>query len=103
MSTSRHVFGAELIFRQIENTNDKTPEGEVIDLLGLNRYCCRRHMLTHVDIEQNYMLKHLFNYSKDNDLIIINRQFKLLKIIYFFILKIYKVCRQNDITGLRIF
>ena len=34
-----------------ENTNDKTPEGEVIDLLGLNRYCCRRHMLTHVDIE----------------------------------------------------
>lgn len=34
-----------------ENTNDKTPEGEVMDLLGLNRYCCRRHMLTHVDIE----------------------------------------------------
>lgn len=30
---------------------DKTPEGEVLDLLGLNKYCCRRHMLTHVDIE----------------------------------------------------
>ena len=35
-------------------TNDnmeKTSEGEVLDLLGLNKYCCRRHMLTHVDIE----------------------------------------------------
>lgn len=30
---------------------DKTPEGEVMDLLGLTRYCCRRHILTHVDIE----------------------------------------------------
>ena len=30
---------------------DKTPEGEVLDLLQLNKYCCRRHMLTHVDIE----------------------------------------------------
>jgi DNA-directed RNA polymerase I, II, and III subunit RPABC5 len=30
---------------------DKTPEGEVMDQLGLTRYCCRRHILTHVDIE----------------------------------------------------
>ena len=30
---------------------DKTPEGEVMDELGLNKMCCRRHMLTHVDIE----------------------------------------------------
>jgi DNA-directed RNA polymerase I, II, and III subunit RPABC5 len=29
---------------------DKTPEGEVMDKIGLNKYCCRRHMLTHVDI-----------------------------------------------------
>jgi len=29
----------------------KTPEGEVMDELLLNRMCCRRHMLTHVDIE----------------------------------------------------
>ena len=29
---------------------DKTPEGEVLDKLGLNKYCCRRHILTHVDI-----------------------------------------------------
>jgi DNA-directed RNA polymerase subunit N (RpoN/RPB10) len=31
--------------------HDKTPEGEVLDELGLNKMCCRRHMLTHVDIE----------------------------------------------------
>jgi len=30
---------------------DKTPEGEVMDQLNLTKYCCRRHMLTHVDIE----------------------------------------------------
>jgi DNA-directed RNA polymerase I, II, and III subunit RPABC5 len=31
--------------------NLKTPEGDVLDYLGLNKFCCRRHMLTHVDIE----------------------------------------------------
>lgn len=30
---------------------DKTPEGVVLDELGLDNPCCRRHMLTHVDIE----------------------------------------------------
>jgi len=30
---------------------EKTPEGRVLDKLGLNNVCCRRHMLTHVDIE----------------------------------------------------
>ena len=29
----------------------KTPEGEVLDKLNLYKMCCRRHMLTHVDIE----------------------------------------------------
>ena len=28
----------------------KTIEGEVMDKLGLNHICCRRHVLTHVDI-----------------------------------------------------
>jgi DNA-directed RNA polymerase I, II, and III subunit RPABC5 len=31
--------------------SQKTPEGEVLDELNLNKMCCRRHMLTHVDIE----------------------------------------------------
>ena len=30
--------------------SEKTPEGEVLDELGLSKMCCRRHMLTHVDI-----------------------------------------------------
>lgn len=30
---------------------NKTSEGEVLDSLGLRKMCCRRHMLTHVDIE----------------------------------------------------
>jgi DNA-directed RNA polymerase I, II, and III subunit RPABC5 len=30
---------------------DKTPEGEVLDKLKLSNVCCRRHILTHVDIE----------------------------------------------------
>jgi len=29
----------------------KTPEGFILDKLNLNKMCCRRHMLTHVDIE----------------------------------------------------
>ena len=34
-----------------KNTIDKTIEAEGLDKLRLNKYCCRRHMLTHVDIE----------------------------------------------------
>ena len=31
--------------------HDKTPEGEVLDELNMTKMCCRRHLLTHVDIE----------------------------------------------------
>ena len=31
--------------------HEKTPEGEVLDDLNMNKMCCRRHLLTHVDIE----------------------------------------------------
>ena len=31
--------------------SDKTPEGEVLDELNLKKMCCRRHILSHVDIE----------------------------------------------------
>jgi len=30
---------------------DKTPEGEILDDLNMHKMCCRRHFLTHVDIE----------------------------------------------------
>ena len=41
-------------FRQFaEDTGqrEKTPEGKTLDKLNLTKICCRRHMLTHVDIE----------------------------------------------------
>jgi DNA-directed RNA polymerase subunit N (RpoN/RPB10) len=31
--------------------SEKTPEGEVLDELNMTKMCCRRHFLTHVDIE----------------------------------------------------
>lgn len=34
-----------------KNNMEKTPEGRILDELRLTRPCCRRHMLTHVDIE----------------------------------------------------
>jgi DNA-directed RNA polymerase subunit N (RpoN/RPB10) len=40
----------KVVYLSIEK-KDKTPEGEVLDELGLHNVCCRRHMLTHVDIE----------------------------------------------------
>jgi DNA-directed RNA polymerase I, II, and III subunit RPABC5 len=30
---------------------EKTPEGEVLDELKMKKMCCRRHFLTHVNIE----------------------------------------------------
>ena len=30
--------------------NEKTHEGQVMDELGFRRYCCRRHILSHVNI-----------------------------------------------------
>jgi DNA-directed RNA polymerase subunit N (RpoN/RPB10) len=34
-----------------KDSMEKTAEGEVLDELRLYNMCCRRHMLTHVDIE----------------------------------------------------
>ena len=34
-----------------KNNVDKTIEGKILDELNLNKICCRRHILTHVDIE----------------------------------------------------
>ena len=39
-----------IVYLTIDNVH-KTPEGEVMDELQLVKQCCRRHILTHVDIE----------------------------------------------------
>tara|TARA_B100000795_G_C22803695_1_gene443403 strand:- start:1118 stop:1351 length:234 start_codon:yes stop_codon:yes gene_type:complete len=40
----------EVIYLTVDNIK-KTPEGKCLDDLGLTKMCCRRHLLTHVDIE----------------------------------------------------
>ena len=47
---SQGETGDEVEYLTNENIQ-KTVEGEVLDSLGLNKMCCRRHILTHVDIE----------------------------------------------------
>jgi DNA-directed RNA polymerase subunit N (RpoN/RPB10) len=34
-----------------ETNSEKTHEGYVLDELHIDKICCRRHILTHVDIE----------------------------------------------------
>jgi len=34
-----------------QSNMEKTTEGKILDKMGLTKICCRRHMLTHVDIE----------------------------------------------------
>ena len=41
----------EKVVSLTEGNMDKTAEGRVLDELKLFNVCCRRHMLTHVDIE----------------------------------------------------
>ena len=40
----------KIVYLTLEN-NQKSPEGHVLDELGLHTMCCRTMMLTHVDIE----------------------------------------------------
>lgn len=44
-------FDLEKVQYLTKEMTDKTAEGQVLDILKLNKMCCRRHMLTHVDIE----------------------------------------------------
>ena len=44
-------MGVDKVLYLTKEFSEKTPEGEVLDSLGLNKMCCRRHMLTHVDLE----------------------------------------------------
>ena len=41
----------EKVIYLTQENRDKTPEGRVMDELGIEKMCCRRHLLTHVDIE----------------------------------------------------
>ena len=34
----------------VKDTTVKTPNGKALDDLGITKMCCRRHMLSHVDL-----------------------------------------------------
>tara|TARA_B110000967_G_C18901899_1_gene576370 strand:- start:6569 stop:6802 length:234 start_codon:yes stop_codon:yes gene_type:complete len=44
------VSADKVIYLSKDNA-EKTIEGKILDDLGLTHMCCRRHILTHVDIE----------------------------------------------------
>jgi DNA-directed RNA polymerase subunit N (RpoN/RPB10) len=46
----KNISEEDVIYLTLDNIK-KTPEGNCLDELGLTKICCRRHMLTHVDIE----------------------------------------------------
>ena len=46
----KHDNNDNIVYATIDSFQ-KSPEAEVLDKLQLTKICCRRHMLTHVDIE----------------------------------------------------
>ena len=50
MKEKKNMDTQKVVYLTQKNT-EKTPEGIIMDKLGLNKICCRRHMLSHVDIE----------------------------------------------------
>ena len=47
---SRGINVDQVVYFTTKNS-EITPEGEVLNNIGIRNVCCRRHMLTHVDIE----------------------------------------------------
>ena len=50
-ANSNNEFGVDDIIYFTTDNTDKTNNARVLDDLKLKKICCRRHMLTHVDIE----------------------------------------------------
>lgn len=48
-SSSSSANSSSTIYMDGKSVPD-TPENKVLNALGLRRYCCRKHMLTHVDL-----------------------------------------------------
>ena len=48
---SKDIHNLDRVSYFTEKSMEKTPEGVVLDELRLFNVCCRRSMLTHVDIE----------------------------------------------------
>jgi DNA-directed RNA polymerase I, II, and III subunit RPABC5 len=46
----RAVGQADSEMQYLTATTVKAPEGKALDDLGIKKMCCRRHMLSHVDM-----------------------------------------------------
>jgi len=45
------VINFDKVLYLTKEFKEKTAEGEVLDELNMKKMCCRRHFLTHVDID----------------------------------------------------
>jgi DNA-directed RNA polymerase I, II, and III subunit RPABC5 len=50
-SVNKDSIDIDKVLYLTKEFHEKTPEGEVLDELNMRKMCCRRHFLTHVDIE----------------------------------------------------
>ena len=48
--TSETKARSNLITNDIEDLKEETAELKALNAVGVNRYCCRRHLLAHTDI-----------------------------------------------------
>ncbi|AFZ79100.1 DNA-directed RNA polymerase II, subunit N/8 kDa, putative [Theileria equi strain WA] len=45
----------------LEMLKENVPEGQALDDLGLTRYCCRRMILTHVDLIEKLLVYNIYD------------------------------------------
>jgi DNA-directed RNA polymerase subunit N (RpoN/RPB10) len=50
LANQNEAFQVDRLMYLTPENHKKTAEGIVLDELGLTKPCCRRHLLTHVDI-----------------------------------------------------
>jgi DNA-directed RNA polymerase subunit N len=50
-NVGKDSFDIDKVLYLTKEFHEKTPEGEILDELNMKKMCCRRHFLTHVDIE----------------------------------------------------
>ena len=50
LATSQTTARSNLITNDIEDLKTETAELKALNAVGVDRYCCRRHLLAHADI-----------------------------------------------------